>query len=97
MDLVTRSVSVCCLFASLFNVLIFYTANCGDGYCNSTEKEDCITCPTDCTDVYCGICGDLQYNRSLGEDCSSCPEDCGFCGICPILFLEKLQKFIPSH
>lgn len=28
---------------------------CGDGFCNTTINENCITCPLDCEDISCGM------------------------------------------
>jgi hypothetical protein len=49
----------------------------GDGICNMTISEDCVTCPLDCTAPGCSACGDSVCDPS--EDCHSCFEDCSSC------------------
>jgi hypothetical protein len=40
-----------------FNFIYFlmHTAHCGDGLCNDTFGEDCISCPYDCKSTQCGM------------------------------------------
>lgn len=48
---------------------------CGDGFCTTSLREHCGTCPQDCGPCPCGdgIC------RPPSETAASCPKDC-FCG-----------------
>lgn len=47
---------------------------CGDGHCNDTLLETCVTCPRDCQESTCGKCGDGVCEGE--EDCNNCYEDC---------------------
>eukprot|EP00026_Physarum_polycephalum_P001204 Phypoly_transcript_01205.p1 GENE.Phypoly_transcript_01205~~Phypoly_transcript_01205.p1 ORF type:complete len:1009 (-),score=91.48 Phypoly_transcript_01205:560-3226(-) len=49
--------------------------SCGDGACNATIGENCVSCPLDCRTQTCGVCGDGQCD-SPGETCNNCFEDC---------------------
>ena len=40
---------------------IFNTALCGNGYCNETDGENCISCPVDCKEPSCGISFFLSF------------------------------------
>eukprot|EP00026_Physarum_polycephalum_P000794 Phypoly_transcript_00795.p1 GENE.Phypoly_transcript_00795~~Phypoly_transcript_00795.p1 ORF type:complete len:1302 (-),score=134.46 Phypoly_transcript_00795:84-3989(-) len=50
-------------------------ALCGNGSCDSSLGEDCVSCPQDCHDSTCGVCGDGQCNAP-SENCQNCFEDC---------------------
>eukprot|EP00026_Physarum_polycephalum_P003519 Phypoly_transcript_03532.p1 GENE.Phypoly_transcript_03532~~Phypoly_transcript_03532.p1 ORF type:complete len:603 (+),score=53.04 Phypoly_transcript_03532:570-2378(+) len=56
---------------------------CGDGHCDASIGEDCVSCPQDCTAATCGKCGDGSCQDA--ERCDSCSEDCGPCSTpgCP--------------
>ena len=51
---------------------------CGNGVCESTNGEDCITCPEDCISGTSSgaVCGNGLCEAGNGEDCVSCPADC---------------------
>jgi len=49
--------------------------NCGNGWCQQWQGENCETCPDDCG--ICIECGDGICSQ--GENCWECPEDCGEC------------------
>jgi hypothetical protein len=51
---------------------------CGDGICNLTIDEDCVSCPLDCFESSCNVCGDSTCD--LKENCHLCFKDCGPCG-----------------
>eukprot|EP00026_Physarum_polycephalum_P000961 Phypoly_transcript_00962.p1 GENE.Phypoly_transcript_00962~~Phypoly_transcript_00962.p1 ORF type:complete len:1230 (+),score=107.09 Phypoly_transcript_00962:136-3825(+) len=50
---------------------------CGDGGCDASVGEDCVSCPYDCRSAQCDICGDLSCSST--ETCASCSKDCGAC------------------
>ena len=51
---------------------------CGNGICESTNAEDCNTCPQDCISgsTSGATCGNGICEAGNGEDCLSCPADC---------------------
>lgn len=51
---------------------------CGDGVCDATGGESCLSCAQDCG----ACCGDGLCEASIGEDCTNCSEDCGACQVC---------------
>ncbi len=65
-------------------------AHCGDGTCDASKDENCLTCPGDCAckageaclSRQCqaiASCGDGTCDASVYENCTTCAKDCG-CG-----------------
>jgi hypothetical protein len=65
-------------FHNNINIAQFEGEKCGDSFC---EKEECITCPEDCSEYECSQRGNGICQQDLDE-CSNYPADCSLLDCC---------------
>ncbi len=55
--IVTMSVEVCFICLWYFGVILQFRkkALCGNGICQPEVREECVSCPLDCTNTTCGM------------------------------------------
>jgi hypothetical protein len=68
----TPNAYVCCLLYFYFNfffsfpfIYLFVTALCGNGICQADLNENCVTCPLDCPDAFCGTIFFFSFSFSF--------------------------------